>query len=100
MTTGWPSSPTIRAKLETDARQELEGQGVPSGEIAVSAQAHLRYAGTDSALPIPLASLRGMRALFEIPINKGFGFISPEKDIEIEAIEVEAKWRRRADRRA
>ena len=29
--------------------------------ITVSAQAHLRYAGTDSALPIPVASLRGMQ---------------------------------------
>ncbi len=81
----------IRAPLETDVRQELERQGVDSGEIAVSAQAHLRYAGTDSALPIPLASLRGMRALFEIAHQQRFGFISPEKDIEIEAIEVEAK---------
>ena len=65
-------------------------QGVDSGDIAVAAQAHLRYAGTDSALPIPLASLRGMRALFEIAHQQRFGFISPEKDIEIEAIEVEA----------
>ena len=81
----------IRAPLETDVRQELERQGVDSGAIAVSAQAHLRYAGTDSALPIPLASLRGMRALFEIAHQQRFGFISPEKDIEIEAIEVEAR---------
>ncbi len=81
----------IRAPLETDVRQELERQGVNSGAIAVSAQAHLRYAGTDSALPIPLASLRGMRALFEIAHQQRFGFISPEKDIEIEAIEVEAR---------
>jgi 5-oxoprolinase (ATP-hydrolysing) len=81
----------IRAPLENDVRQELERQGIESGAIAVSAQAHLRYTGTDSALPIPLASLRGMRALFEIAHQQRFGFISPEKDIEIEAVEVEAK---------
>jgi 5-oxoprolinase (ATP-hydrolysing) len=81
----------IRAPLETDVRQELERQGVDSGAIEVGAQAHLRYAGTDSALPIPLASLRGMRALFEIAHQQRFGFTSPEKDIEIEAIEVEAR---------
>ena len=90
-TTGWPSSPRSARRWKTDVRQELERQGVDGGEIAVSAQAHLRYAGTDSALPIPLASLRGMRALFEIAHQQRFGFISPEKDIEIEAIEVEAK---------
>jgi 5-oxoprolinase (ATP-hydrolysing) len=81
----------IRAPLETETRQELMRQGVEAGEIAIGAQAHLRYAGTDSALPIPLASLRGMLALFEIAHQQRFGFISPEKDIEIEAIEVEAR---------
>jgi len=81
----------IRAPLEDEVKQELVRQGVDSGAIAISAQAHLRYAGTDSALPIPLASLRGMRALFEIAHQQRFGFVSPEKDIEIEAIEVEAK---------
>jgi 5-oxoprolinase (ATP-hydrolysing) len=81
----------IRAPLEEEVRQELTRQGVAGGDIAVGAQAHLRYAGTDSALPIPLASLRGMRALFEIAHQQRFGFISPEKDIEIEAIEVEAR---------
>ncbi|HEX5931462.1 MAG TPA: hydantoinase B/oxoprolinase family protein [Methyloceanibacter sp.] len=81
----------IRAGLEEEVRQELLRQGVDGGAIAITAQAHLRYAGTDSALPIPVASLRGMRALFEIAHEKRFGFISPEKDIEIEAVEVEAK---------
>ncbi len=81
----------IRAPLEDEVKQELRRQGVESSAITVSAQAHLRYAGTDSALAIPLASLRGMRALFEIAHQQRFGFISPEKDIEIEAIEIEAK---------
>jgi 5-oxoprolinase (ATP-hydrolysing) len=81
----------IRAPLETETKQELMRQGVEAGQIGIGAQAHLRYAGTDSALPIPLASLRGMRALFEIAHQQRFGFISPEKDIEIEAIEVEAR---------
>ena len=81
----------IRAPLEMEVKQELVRQGVDEGGIGIITQAHLRYAGTDSALSIPLASLRGMRALFEIAHQKRFGFISPEKDIEIEAIEVEAK---------
>ena len=81
----------MRASLENEVKQELMRQGVEPSEIVVIAQAHLRYAGTDSALPIPIASLRGMRALFEIAHQKRFGFISPEKDIEIEAIEVEGR---------
>jgi 5-oxoprolinase (ATP-hydrolysing) len=81
----------IRTPLEAEVRAELLRQGVDTGALAVSASAHLRYAGTDSALPIPVASLRGMRALFEIAHQKRFGFISPEKEIEIETVEVEAK---------
>jgi 5-oxoprolinase (ATP-hydrolysing) len=81
----------IRVPLEDEVRQELIRQGVESGAVTITAQTHLRYAGTDSALPIPRASLRGMRALFEIAHQQRFGFISPEKDIEIDAIEVEAR---------
>ena len=80
----------VRAPLEAEVRQELLRQGVEGEEIRIFANAHLRYAGTDSAIPIPVASSRGMRALFELAHQQRFSFISPEKDIEIEAVEVEA----------
>jgi 5-oxoprolinase (ATP-hydrolysing) len=80
----------IRAPLEADAKQELQRQGIDAAAVTAIAQAHLRYEGTDSSLPVPLASLGSMRALFENAHRKRFGFISPEKAIEIEAIEVEA----------
>jgi len=79
----------IRAPLEAEVRDELVRQGIPHGDVKVTTQAHLRYEGTDSALPIPTGSLHGMRARFEIAHQQRFGFISPEKDIEIEAVEVE-----------
>src|SRR4029078_13415187 len=81
----------VRASLEDEVKHELVRQGVEPSEVVVIAQAHLRYADTDSTLPTPIASLRGMRALFEIAHQKRFGFISPEKDIEIEAIEGEGR---------
>src|SRR5665809_54374 len=49
---------TIRAPLEIEVKQELMRQGVEAGAIQVTAHAHLRYAGTDSALPIPVTSLK------------------------------------------
>jgi len=79
----------IRAPLEGQVRDELVRQGIEAQAVKVTAHAHLRYEGTDSALQIPVDSLRGMRALFEIAHQQRFGFISPEKDIEIEAVEVE-----------
>jgi 5-oxoprolinase (ATP-hydrolysing) len=81
----------IRAPLDEEVRQELVRQGVANDAVTLMAQAHLRYAGTDSAIPVPVASLAGMRALFEIAHQKRFGFISPGKDIEIEAVEVTAE---------
>ncbi|HWM30582.1 MAG TPA: hydantoinase B/oxoprolinase family protein [Methyloceanibacter sp.] len=80
----------IRAPLEVEVKQELMRQGVEGGAIHVTAHAHLRYAGTDSALPIPVTSLKTMRARFERTHRQRFGFVSPEKEIEIEAVEVEA----------
>jgi len=79
----------ISAPLEADVRDELVRQGIVADGVKVTAQAHLRYAGTDSALPVPVGTLRGMRALFEISHQQRFGFISPEKDIEIETVEIE-----------
>ncbi|BAQ17011.1 hydantoinase B/oxoprolinase family protein [Methyloceanibacter caenitepidi] len=79
-----------RAPLECDARHELSLQGIGADKTTIEAQAHLRYAGTDSSLPIPIASLAAMRAAFEEAHQKRYGFISPEKEIEIEAVEVEA----------
>ncbi len=79
-----------QAPIERDARRELSLQGIDADKATVEAQAHLRYAGTDSSLPIPVASLAAMRSAFEAAHQKRFGFISPEKEIEIEAVEVEA----------
>src|SRR4029079_15845307 len=56
----------LRAPLEEEVTQELLRQGVGGRAIAITAQAHLRYAGTDSSLPVPVASLRNMHALFEV----------------------------------
>jgi 5-oxoprolinase (ATP-hydrolysing) len=79
----------IRAPLEAEVREELVRQGIAPEGSTVTAQAHLRYADTDSSLPVSVGTLRGMRALFEIAHQQRFGFVSPEKDIEIEAVEVE-----------
>ncbi|MEX2167333.1 MAG: hydantoinase B/oxoprolinase family protein [Methyloceanibacter sp.] len=80
----------IRTPLEIEVKQELIRQGVEANAIHVTVHAHLRYAGTDSSLPIPVTSLKTMRARFEKAHLQRFGFVSPEKEIEIEAVEIEA----------
>jgi 5-oxoprolinase (ATP-hydrolysing) len=87
-TNGMATLAEICAPLERETARELALQGIEAG--AITAQAHLRYEGTDSSLPIPSGALAEMRTQFEAAHQKRFGFVSPEKEIEIEAVEVEA----------
>ena len=55
---GLAAAEALAAPLADDAKEELEGQGVARAGIRVSVLAHLRYLGTDSALPVPLCRER------------------------------------------
>jgi 5-oxoprolinase (ATP-hydrolysing) len=77
-------------ELGSDATEELLDQGVEHDAIAIESFAHLRYAGTDTALPVPLSEAHFMRRDFEALHRQRFGFISPEKDIYVAALEVAA----------
>jgi 5-oxoprolinase (ATP-hydrolysing) len=47
----------VGERLGGDARREVMGQGVPEHDIAVHVRAHVRYAGTDTALAVNAATL-------------------------------------------
>ena len=47
----------IGGKLGDDAKREVEGQGVAADDIVVHVRAHIRYAGTDTALVVPAFTL-------------------------------------------
>ena len=72
------------------ARAELEAQGVGRAEIDVATRVQVRYAGSDSTLEVGLGEPGGMRADFEAQHGRRFGFTSPEKDIFVAAVMVEA----------
>ena len=76
--------------LGSDATEELLDEGVEHDAIAITTFAHLRYAGTDTALAIELSEPGIMRRDFEALHRQRFGFVSPEKAIYVAAIEVEA----------
>ena len=77
-------------ELGNAATEELLDQGVEHDAIAIESFVHLRYGGTDTALPVPLSEPGFMRRDFEALHRQRFGFISPEKDIVAAAIEVAA----------
>ena len=99
-------------KLAKDAIVEVEGQGVAPDKIELSVRAHIRYAGTDTALIVEaggsekmasparrarkrvaraaLVSLAAMQAAFERAHKAQFGFTDRGKSLVIEAVSVEA----------
>ncbi len=72
----------LRERLAGETQAEVAGQGVEHGEIAVTVWAHLRYDGTDTALPVLIGDAKGMRDTFEAMHRQRFGFVSPEKRVD------------------
>jgi 5-oxoprolinase (ATP-hydrolysing) len=77
-------------ELGSAATEELLDEGVEHDDIAIETFVHLRYAGTDTALPVPLSEPGIMRRDFEALHRRRFGFLSPEKGVVVAALEVEA----------
>jgi 5-oxoprolinase (ATP-hydrolysing) len=80
----------IGKKLSKDVSKEVASQGVGAKAITVFVRAHIRYAGTDTALVVKAGSLAAMKSAFEKAHKAQFGFIDRKKDLVIEAVSVEA----------
>ncbi|MFN7752641.1 MAG: hydantoinase B/oxoprolinase family protein [Pseudomonadota bacterium] len=79
-----------RRRLEAQAREALAGEtGGGSVAVQVHVQARLRYAGTDTALPVQAGDAAGMRSRFESEYQSRYGFLMPGRDIVVESIAVE-----------
>ncbi len=84
------------ARLGAEAAAEVAGQGVPAGDITVFVRAHIRYAGTDTALEVEagqgdeVATLDALKNAFQTAHRQRFGFIDETKPLVIEAVSVEA----------
>jgi len=79
----------IATRLTGENDTELRSQGIAQNETRTIVRVHLRYAGTDTPLDVELGSPAAMTAAFEAAHRQQFGFITPEKAIVVEAIEVE-----------
>jgi len=70
----------------TDA---VQAQGVPVEQIRAVRRLALRYAGSDTSMHVAAGPVADVVAAFESLHRARFGFISPEKDLIIESIQVE-----------
>ena len=76
-------------RLQGEGVAEMRAQGVQAGAIRCERNLHLRYLGSDTALLVAFSSLAGIQSSFEQTHQQRFGFISPEKPLVVEAIQVE-----------
>ena len=79
--------------LLADARAELAAEGA-AGEAGPERQtivrsAHLKYEGTDTALPVPFGPAAEMVAAFEAAHRQHFSFLMPDRAVIVEAVSVE-----------
>jgi 5-oxoprolinase (ATP-hydrolysing) len=87
--------PAVRARLATladEAVAEIRRQGAGTGEIRVLRRAHLRYAGTDSALVVDFGdgSVAALTAAFEAAYRRRYAFLMQGRALIVEAVSVEA----------
>ncbi len=68
-------------------------QGAEPGLIAHTSTLHLRYAGTEAALPVPLRDLETVTRDFTEAHRARFGFATPERPLIAEQVSVEATAR-------
>ncbi|MBV6631880.1 MAG: hydantoinase B/oxoprolinase family protein [Alphaproteobacteria bacterium] len=72
------------------ARQELVEQGVDPADIRLEIRYHLKYAGTDKALPVAAADPATMASAFNDLHRQQFGFTMADRDLIVEMVAVEA----------
>ncbi|MCP4961781.1 MAG: 5-oxoprolinase, partial [Actinomycetia bacterium] len=84
------------AELSDQIRADLAAQDVPQDAVSILPRVNLRYAGTDTSLPIdPDADIDVMVGRFEQTHRQRFGYIAPDRDLVLEAATVEGVGRER-----
>lgn len=73
------------AALETAGREELARQGADPARLQGARRLHLRYAGTDTFLPVAFGAHQDVLAEFTEAHRRRFGFATPERQVIVEA---------------
>jgi 5-oxoprolinase (ATP-hydrolysing) len=81
----WPQVEQAIEALQARVNQEFD-----DGQALFNARAHVRYAGTDSALIVPWGSLQQVREGFEQAYRQRYAFLMSERALLVEALSVEA----------
>lgn len=82
--------------LAREGQADMQEQGFEPAQISLLFKAHLRYAGTDSAIVVDYATPRAtvnraglLRQRFEQAYQQRYGFTMPDRDLMVEALSLE-----------
>ncbi|HED14268.1 MAG TPA: 5-oxoprolinase [Gammaproteobacteria bacterium] len=80
---------TALATLQTRGETLMQGQGVAAANLHSHRRLHVRYSGSDTALTLRFDKLPTMTHEFEQLHRQRFGFITADKALIVEAVQVE-----------
>lgn len=84
-----PSIGAVLDTLQADGEQAMRDQGVPRRRIRCERRLQLRYRGSDTALLVDEADLQSLAQAFAQRHQQRFGFVSPDKPLVVESVQVE-----------
>ena len=85
-----PALEALADRLAAEAVAALREQGADLARLAVARRLHVRYAGTEAALPVALGRVEAVTAAFTAAHRARFGFATPGRALIVEAVAVEA----------
>jgi 5-oxoprolinase (ATP-hydrolysing) len=95
-----PALRGLGGQLAQACLAELEGQGLDPRQARVQVSAHVRYAGSDTAFPLPAFALldgrvvedgiEGLKTAFETAHRQRFSFLDEGKPLVVELVSAEA----------
>ena len=78
------------SEVKKRAGATLEAQGLSKKDIGLRCQLEIKYRGSDTTLSVVEDTLNEVRAAFERVHKTRFGFISPGRELIVEAVSAEA----------
>ncbi|NJQ07714.1 hydantoinase B/oxoprolinase family protein [Streptomyces lonarensis] len=79
----------VAEELAAAARAQLAADGVPADGVRVHHTLHLRYSGTDAAIPVPLDTPEAMAAAFARAHRARYGFTA-DRELVVATVATEA----------
>ena len=77
-------------RLAADTQAELRRQDIAADRIETHLFVHVRYDGSDTALPVPFGSLAEMQSAYDAAYQSRFGFLMPGKGLVAAMVSVES----------